>query len=407
VLILLQWAEGLLLLALLLPASVFILQTVLGSFYPGGKELLHASGAADTPSIATVCLLMPAHNEAVGIVPVITALLPRLQRHIRLLVVADNCSDNTAELIRATAGASTAVQVVERFDPALRGKGYALDFGVRHLAAKPPEVVIIVDADCELSDHCIDILTQRTLQTGRPAQALYLMLSPAGAKLKTRLAEFAWLIKNMVRPLGFLRIGMPCQLMGTGMAFQWPHLAHAKLHSGHIVEDMKLGIDLALAGSPPVFCPQAMVHSYFPATETGLKTQRQRWEHGHLSTIFSEVPGLLRQFLVRRRLTILGMALELCVPPVALLVVLLFAAVLASALQWALTGIVWPLLLTAAALATLFLSVLLAWQRYAKHIISFYQLVSLPQYVLMKLPVYVLFIFKRQAEWVRTKRDEK
>lgn len=404
---LLQWAEGLLLLALLLPAVVFILQTVLGSFYPGGKALLHASGAADTPSNATVCLLMPAHNEAVGIVPVITALLPKLQRHIRLLVVADNCSDNTAELIRATASACSAVQVVERFDSTLRGKGYALDFGVRQLAANPPEVVIIVDADCELSDNCIDLLTQCTLRTNRPAQALYLMLSPKGAKLKTRLAEFAWLIKNMVRPLGFLRIGMPCQLMGTGMAFKWSQLAHAKLHSGHIVEDMKLGIDLALAGSPPVFCPQARVLSYFPATDSGLKTQRQRWEHGHLSTIFSEVPGLLRQFLVRRRLTILGMALELCVPPVALLVVLMFSALLASALQWTLSGILWPLLLTGGALAALFLSVLLSWQRYARHIVSFYQLISLPQYVLVKLPVYIMFIFKRQAEWVRTKRDEK
>lgn len=36
--------------------------------------------------------------------------------------------------------------------------------------------------------------------------------------------------------------------MGTGMAFTWPVISQAALASGHIVEDMKLGMDLALAG---------------------------------------------------------------------------------------------------------------------------------------------------------------
>lgn len=51
-----------------------------------------------------------------------------------------------------------------------------------------------------------------------PVQALYLMRSKPNAGLKTRIAEFAWVIINQVRPLGLWRIGLPCQLMGTGMA---------------------------------------------------------------------------------------------------------------------------------------------------------------------------------------------
>jgi hypothetical protein len=43
-------------------------------------------------------------------------------------------------------------------------------------------------------------------------------------------------------------------LMGTGMAFVWPQLAGAPLASGHLVEDMQLGLDLAAAGAPPRFC---------------------------------------------------------------------------------------------------------------------------------------------------------
>ena len=50
-------------------------------------------------------------------------------------MVADNCSDDTAEIAR-TAG----VDVVVRHDPERRGKGYALEFGVRQLRLNPPDV---------------------------------------------------------------------------------------------------------------------------------------------------------------------------------------------------------------------------------------------------------------------------
>ncbi|MDP2231988.1 glycosyltransferase family 2 protein, partial [Methylotenera sp.] len=94
------------------------------------------------PSIAVI---IPAHNEQVLIQSTITSVLSQLNQDDRLIVVADNCTDATASIARA-AGA----EVVERFNLQERGKGYALDFGVRHCAQNPPEVVIIVDADCQV-----------------------------------------------------------------------------------------------------------------------------------------------------------------------------------------------------------------------------------------------------------------
>ena len=52
----------------------------------------------------------------------------------RLLVIADNCEDDTA-IVAATAGA----EVIERHDLARRGKGYALESGLRHLGSAAPE----------------------------------------------------------------------------------------------------------------------------------------------------------------------------------------------------------------------------------------------------------------------------
>jgi cellulose synthase/poly-beta-1,6-N-acetylglucosamine synthase-like glycosyltransferase len=154
----------------------------------------------------------------------------------RVLVVADNCSDATAEI-----AAANGAEVVVRNDAERRGKGYALDFGVRHLERSPPEVVVVVDADCELHPGSVDRLARSCAETKRPAQALDLMRAPAGAGLKVRIAEFAWVVKNQVRPLGCRRLGLPCQLMGTGMAFPWDVLREAPLASGHIVEDLRLG----------------------------------------------------------------------------------------------------------------------------------------------------------------------
>ena len=49
-----------------------------------------------------------------------------------------------------------------------RGKGFALDFGVGHLRANPPEVVIIVDADCLVQDGAIARLSIMARKTAQP-----------------------------------------------------------------------------------------------------------------------------------------------------------------------------------------------------------------------------------------------
>ena len=151
-----------------------------------------------------VAVLVPAHNEALGIATALQTMLAQLGPQDRLLVVADNCSDDTAAIARQ-AGA----EVVERSHATERGKGYALAFGVAHLHQQPPDMVVIVDADCELTPGALPALVRCAARHQRPAQALYLMCAPAGAGLGARLAEFAWRVRNWVRPAGWQRWGMP------------------------------------------------------------------------------------------------------------------------------------------------------------------------------------------------------
>ena len=227
---------------------------------------------------------------------------PQLGLFDRIVVVADNCSDRTAAAAQA-AGAT----VVERHDPARRGKGFALDHGVRFLEQNPPDVVVIVDADCLVDEGALLRLVNEAAATGRPVQAAYLMAPPIEAGFRERASAFAFQYKNLVRPLGLWRLGLPCLLTGAGMAFPWALLRGAALAHGNIVEDMQLGLDLAAAGCPPRFCPEARVRSEFPSSRKAAAGQRTRWEHGHLQTLLRQAPRLAAAALLRRRLDLLGL----------------------------------------------------------------------------------------------------
>ena len=167
------------------------------------------------PEGTAIAVLIPAHNESSGIIATLHSIQVQLRPQDRLLVVADNCSDDTAEVAERNGA-----EVINRHDSKNRGKGYALDFGLRYLSQNPPDVVVIVDADCVLGANTLNPLAAIALLRRRPVQTLYLMYAK-GLDLKSKIAEFAWCVKNLVRPLGYANLGLPCQLMGTGMAFPW------------------------------------------------------------------------------------------------------------------------------------------------------------------------------------------
>lgn len=378
---------------LFVPVFVLAWQVILSLPFFKRKSLLFGR----RPQIT---VLMPAHNESAGIARPLNAIRMQLQPGDRVLVVADNCSDDTAAVACANGA-----EVIERHDPARRGKGYALDFGVRHLEKQPPEVVVIIDADCIVHGYALDMLARYALAVSRPVQALYLMHSPEGAGLKTQVAEFAWAVKNWARPLGYHHMGLPCQLMGTGMAFPWALIREAPLASGHIVEDLKLGLDFARQGCAPHFCPGAKVTSVFPTHAEGVQSQRTRWEHGSLGVLMEEGWPRLKEALRTRNGGLLALALDLCVPPLALLTLLVLLLAALGVLGWAMTGDVRPWALALVNLALVGGAVLLAWLRFGRKIISLPRLAYAPFYALSKIPLYLKFLFRRQAEWVRSRRD--
>jgi len=356
------------------------------------------SAAANIP--VRVAILVPAHNESVHLLPTLRCLQSQLLAGDRLLVIADNCSDDTAAVARA-GGA----EVLVRQHASLRGKGYALAFGVDMLRDEAPDVLIVVDADCTVSEGGIQALAQRCMQTQCPVQMLDLMVAPQGAGLRTRMLEFAWLVKNQVRPLGSFRLGRACHLMGTGMAMPWTLAVNARLATGHIAEDMKLGVDMAIAGYPTQFLAQAQITSEFPLDAAVARTQKTRWEHGHLQTLSEELPRLLAAFVRSPRAATLVLAMDLLIPPLALYFLCVVLSLPLLALGSHFSAALLPALWIALASATaLFAAVTLAWLQHARHLLSLRELLTVPLYAAWKLPVYLAYFLQRKSGWTKTLR---
>ena len=380
--------------AISIPILIFVVQVFASTFYEKGSR------EHQTKTRPSLAVLIPAHNESEIIGNTLTRLSDQILVKDRLLVVADNCSDDTAKICR-----EHGVEVLERFDTRNQGKGHALAFGLQHLNLDPREVLVIVDADCQLAANCLSLLACSVDEVGRPTQAMYLMKAPAESNVKQRISQFAWIVKNKVRPLGYMILGLPCQLMGTGMAFPWSAVDTEDLDTSSIVEDLELGLTLAGRRCAPRFCPEAIVTSQFPAQDDAVKGQRTRWEHGHLRVMFKTAPTVLISSLRQRNFDLFALGLDLLVPPLALLVILdAIASILAMVVY--LVGFGATALFILLIMNTLFaIAVLSSWRIHAKDILEAKDLIYIFGYLFWKIPIYLGFVKKPEATWIKTKRN--
>lgn len=379
-----------------IPVAVFFVEVCAAIALPQR----HCSAPPAKDTYGDVAVLVPAHNESVGLLPTLADIKAQLRPGDRLLVVADNCTDDTSALA-AAAGAD----VIDRNDPERLGKGYALAWGLRHLEARPPNIVIIIDADCRLTDSLIAQLAAACATEHRPVQALDLMTAPKNSPINSRVAEFAWRVKNWMRPLGLKALGLPCQLMGTGMAFPWHLIRSTDLASGLIVEDLKLGLDLAIADNAPLFCPSACVTSEFPSSLEGIRSQRRRWEQGHLAMIVAAAPPLIMAAIRQRNLDLLALALDVAVPPLSLLAMLVVTMSAVGALATFLGFPSTASLIGLASVLTFLTGVLLSWLKCGRDVLPPRAILSIAPYILGKIPLYCRILLQRShLQWIRSDR---
>jgi cellulose synthase/poly-beta-1,6-N-acetylglucosamine synthase-like glycosyltransferase len=348
-------------------------------------------------------IVVPAHNEEAGIEQTVRSLraLDYPSAQFRILVIADNCTDATADLARG-AGAV----VIERFDSVKRGKGYALSLAYeKSLAEGFADAVVVVDADTLVSSNLLSAFSRRFEDGAEAVQAEY-AVSVGMESWRSRLMVIAFTLFHAVRSSARERLGLSAGLRGNGMAFAVGLLRRIPSRAYSIVEDVEYGCTIGLAGVRVVYAEDAVVTSDMPTTGAAARSQRERWEGGRMQLVREYVPPLLRSGLRSGSAMRLDLAADLLVPPLATLGLANVIGLALSAVLYANGNAGVPLVvLWAVSFAALIAYVArgAAMARVGPRVIL--DLAWAPVYAVWKITLMFRRRRNTRSEWVRTERS--
>jgi 1,2-diacylglycerol 3-beta-glucosyltransferase len=372
--------------------------------YLFGLTLLSARPKARSPVVPTTrfVAVIPAHDERLGIAGTVESLLATdyPARLRRVLVVADNCTDDTADRARQ-AGA----EVLVRDDDTKRGKGYALAAAFeRVLEQGGTDAVVVVDADTRVSPNLLLAFADR-LQSGAHAVQAGNAVGNREASWRTRLMAIAFALFNGLRSLARDRAGLSCGLRGNGMALSTSILREVPYEAFSLVEDLEYGVRLGQAGHRVSYAGEAAVSSEMVTTERASRSQRRRWEEGRRRLARAVIPRLVIAGVRERSLLRLDLAADLLVPPLSIVCITAFLGFVASAAAWGRGDVSWqPAAVWGACLLMLVSYVARGVLLSGAGLRGFVDLAGAPAYVAWKLALS-LRGQPKDGDWVRTARE--
>ena len=358
---------------------------------------------APSPPALRFDFVVPAHNESLGIAATVRSLraVDYPQELFRVVVVADNCTDDTAELARMEGAV-----VLERWSDALKGKGYALASGFERCLRDGADAVVVVDADSLVSRNLLSAFAARLAAGSVAVQAHYGVQNPT-ASWRTRLMRIALAMFHQVRSLGRERLKVSCGLRGNGMCFRTALLREVPHDAYSVVEDLEYGIRLGRRGFRVAYAFEAEVLGEMVSGEAASRSQRLRWEEGRSQMRRQHGWPLLRDAVAQRSGLLLDLAMDVLVPPLSRVVGLSLLGATASAVLLSYTGHgVVASGLFGLSFFGLGLYLLAGWLHSGTGLRGLVDLGLAPAYVAWK----VLLAFRlrghgKLTEWVRTTRE--
>jgi len=347
-------------------------------------------------------VLVPAHDEATQIERCVQSLQAQSYPSdlYQIVVVADNCTDDTAAL----AGAAGA-DVLVRDEPSARGKGRALRWGMERVLAgsSTPDAVVVVDADSQADPELLAGLVGR-FEAGVDAVQGESLLLPNDSP-QAALRATAFLLVNRVRPRGRAVLGAPSTLAGNGMLLSSALLRDYPWDAYTSAEDLEYSVDLRLRGVKPGFAGGAIVYSDAAPSTRAATEQQLRWEGGKLHVARTRIPALIATAVRSRRPSLFETVFELAVPPLGLLGAAAAAGAVASALLvWVDVVAAWVLALWLLALLAIPVYVLLGLYAARAPWWAYRSLLRAPLFVLAKVVRARRAIGFSADVWVRTER---
>ena len=243
-------------------------------------------------------VLISARNEE----RVIAQLIERIKGQtydpalITTFVIADNCTDRTAQIARQ-AGAV----VYERFNTVRTGKGYALDELLAHIAHDYPDSLFdgyfVFDADNVLASTYVEEMN-RTFSDGHRIITGYRNSKNYGDNWISA-GYGLWFLREaqyLNRPR--MLLGSSCTVSGTGFLFSREILQRAGGWPYHMLtEDIEFSAANILEGERIAYCTGAVLYDEQPVKFGQSWRQRLRWSKGYLQVFGKYGPRLLKGLL--------------------------------------------------------------------------------------------------------------
>lgn len=370
---------------------------------PGTLQLVFLTTAALLPkrpiphtqnsSSIRIALVIPAHNEETCIGETLTSVQAchNAVDNESIYVIADNCTDTTSEI-----AAGFGVQVFERSNDTLRGKGYALNFAFSKILKKNYDAIVVIDADTTVDTNLFDTFRDLFADGESAGQAKY-RVKNADAGIRPRLMNIAFLAFNYLRPLGRDNVGLSVGILGNGFGLTTALIKKVPYDSFSIVEDLEYHLRLISSGHSVRFLSNTTVWSDMPVSGADAQSQRERWEGGRLRMLSDHVPGLIRK-IGKGQFALIEPLFEMLLLPLVFHVVLIFAILLIAPTPLKFYALV--------ALGVVILHVAVAMIIGKASWSDWKALASAPFYILWKLSKLggILRTARKKAAWKRTRR---
>lgn len=222
-------------------------------------------------------IVIPAHNEEGNIRESIESCLSvdYPPDKLKIYVVADNCTDKTADIARLYN-----VECLERRNNEFMGKGYALSWAFEKILSKH-EAIVVLDADCTIDRDSLRIYSNYLDQGEKVLQANYAAKNADDNALSYILAVGLYIENALFYPAK-AKVGLTSLLQGTGMVFDSEILKAHPWGSHSIVEDTEYSIQLVQNSIKIRFVDEVSVYADLPTSWEQVYTQRSRWVSGNV-----------------------------------------------------------------------------------------------------------------------------
>lgn len=381
---------------------ILMVPALLWMSYLGALAIAALLGSRKAPAQGSgdmrFAILVPAHNEERVIAECVKSLRAAVDRHAAggfVCVIADNCSDDTADEA-AIAGA----RVLVRVNPYQKSKGYALAYASDALLKEDTwDALMVVDADTIVDEDILDRMAARFATGAKALQAHYLPRVHRRS-WRTDLIRIAWALFNCLRPMGRTALGGTSGIYGNGFCLRRDAVELFPFRASGLVEDAEHAMELLVRDVRVEFAPETRVYGLVEADAKTSRSQRIRWESGRMKLAGIWIPRLLSTFVRTGRPALLEAVADLATPPLALVA----GSILVGGALAALAG-AWPLALVASGLALALAGLVCVAAIVARVPLAvFGSIVYAPVYVFWKLALYASPSFWRQRAWVRTQR---